>query len=80
MTARHVYALFCDAASDCVAIFAPDEKTCAETRRLAALEGWSHILVPTGRTGPAASIDLCPAHKGAEGPALLADNRARKNR
>lgn len=33
-------------------------------RQEVAHEGWRHVMMPTAKRGPAASIDLCPDHAG----------------
>ena len=63
MSALHIYVLRCDAL-DCKERFECELPRADLTRQIARASGWVHGLVPPDvrRSGPAKSLDYCPAH------------------
>lgn len=70
MSARRTYTIHCDHEHEvegnrftCPATFTAGIDNATTTRSLAHASGWRTVVVPRPtRSGPASSLDLCPAH------------------
>ena len=70
MSVHHVYEISCNA-RDCGERYADGSVRAHQARSNAARAGWRHVVVPVTKSGPAPTVDLCPAHHDVDPQTVL---------